>query len=219
MGQRWYSDRISRLETDPPSYAGHQPPGREPRHRECLRRARRSERARAHGPGHHQLLHRAARLPGARQRSGSSDPRHPGGEARLHAFGRNRRAARRGGPLYGRDARRSSHSAAGRRGRRRGQALHRLRHPVHHRLRRRRRGHLPQSGVPDLRIANRRERREARADPSAREARLLVRSGGAGAPAHQEDAAAHPQLSAQSDGRLPDEAGARAHRRRAAEAP
>src|SRR5207249_3558973 len=45
------------------SHAGNQPPGLEPGDRECLRRARRGERARAPGQGHHQLLHRPARFP------------------------------------------------------------------------------------------------------------------------------------------------------------
>ena len=122
----------------------------------------------APGQGHHQLLHRPAGLPGAAARAGSGHPRDPRGQARLHALGGHRPAARGGGQVHGGHARRPADPGAGRGGRRRREALHRLRHPVDHRPWRRRRGDLPEPGLPDLRIADHRLRREAGAGAAAR---------------------------------------------------
>ena len=69
--------------------------------------------------------------------------------------------------------------AGRRRRRRRRQAVHRVHDRVGDRLRRRRRGHLSGARLPDLRIADRRQRRGAGADVPARVARLRVRPGGA----------------------------------------
>ena len=71
---------------------------------------------------------------------------------------------------------RPRHRAGGRRRRRGCQAVHRLHDRVGDRLRRRRRSHLSGAGIPDLRIADRRQRRGAGADLPARGARLRVRS-------------------------------------------
>ena len=96
-------------------------------------------------------------------------------------------------------ARRGLDIRAGRRRRRRGrQAVHRLHDRVGHRLRRRRRSDLPGAGISDLRVADHRQRRRAGADLPARSARLRVRSGRARSEDHAEDAAADPQLAAES---------------------
>ncbi len=52
---------------------------------------------RAPGQGHRLVLHRPARFPDAAQRAGGGDRRHQGRQARLHAVGGHRRAARRRG--------------------------------------------------------------------------------------------------------------------------
>ena len=52
--------------------------------------------ARPPGQGHHLVLHRPARFPDPGERAGSGDPGDPRGQARLHAVGRDRRAARSG---------------------------------------------------------------------------------------------------------------------------
>ena len=98
-----------------------------------------------------------------------------GGQARLHAVGRHRRAARGRGAGHGRAAR-PRHRARRRRRRRGRQAVHRLHDRVGDRLRRRRRGDLSGARLSDLRVADRRQRRGAGADLPARGARLRVRS-------------------------------------------
>ena len=74
------------------------------------------------------------------------------------------------------------------------QAIHRLRDPLDHRLRRGRRGDLSESGLPDLRIADHGQRRGAGADSPARSARLRLRPGRARAPDHAAHQAADPEL-------------------------
>ena len=137
-------------------------------------------------------------------------------QARLHAVGRHRRAARGRGEGHRRAARHRS-SARGRRRRRGRQAVHRVRDRVGHRLRRRRRGDLSGARVPDLRIADRRQRRGAGADLPARVARLRVRSRRARGEDHAEDEAPDPQHAAQPDRR--DAAGGRPRRDRRDPAP
>ena len=71
---------------------------RNPRHRERLRRARRSERARRARARTSSPSASASRTSRRRvQHAGGGDPRDPRGQARLHALGRHRRAARGGG--------------------------------------------------------------------------------------------------------------------------
>ena len=114
----------------------HQPPGARARHRERLRGAGRGQQADPAGQGHHLVLHRPARLPYAGQHPGRGGEGDPRGQARLHALGRDRRAARGGCQVPRQLAR--PRGQPGRRGGGRGrQAVHRLHHPVDHRLRRR----------------------------------------------------------------------------------
>ena len=145
-----------------------------------------------------------AKRPGRGHRG---DPRR---QARLHAQRRHRRIAR------GRGAR--SRLAAGprhRRGRcgrrRRRQALHRLHDRLGHRLRRRRRSHLSGAGISDLRIADPRQRRGARAHLPARIARVCLRPGRARIQDHAEHAAPDPQHAAKPDRRHPRPRESRRH--------
>ena len=80
-------------------------PRRLARHRERVRRARRSQRAGAQRQGHRVVLHRPAGFPDAAQHPGRRDRRDPRRQARLHAVGGHRRAARRRGARPGRAAR------------------------------------------------------------------------------------------------------------------
>ncbi len=144
------------------------------------------------------------------QRSGY--PRHRGRQARLHAVGRHRRTARGRGEVHGRHAR-PRHPSGGRGGRRRREALHRLQHPLHDRLRRGRRGDLSESRLSDLRVADRRQRRGAGAAAPARGARLRLRSGRPRGEDHAAHETADPQFAAQPDRRHPQPPRPRGHRR------
>ena len=81
------------------------PPRRLTRHRECFRRTGRGQSADARGTRHRFVLHRAARLSDACAHSGRRDRRRAWRQTRIHAVGRNRRAARGCGEVDGRVAR------------------------------------------------------------------------------------------------------------------
>ena len=182
------------------------------RYRERVRRAGRGQRAGARGSRHRFVLHRPARLSHAGERSGRRGRGDPRRTARLHAVGRHRRAAGRRGAGHG-CAARARHPPRGRRRRRRRQALHRLHDRVGDRPRGGRRGDLPGARVPDLRVADRRQRGGPRAHLPARVAQLRLRSRGARREDRPEDPARDPQHPAQSDRRDPVFRGPRRHRR------
>ena len=169
------------------------------------------------GPRHRLVLHRPARFSHAGEHPGRCHRRDPRRQARLHAVGRHRRAARSGGARHG-TAARPRHRAGGRRRRRRREAVHRLHDRFGHRLRRRRRGDLSGAGLSDLRIADPRQRRGAGAAAPARGARFRLRSARAGDADHAEDEAADPQLAAQPDRRQPETRRSRSDRRHPAHA-
>ena len=177
-------------------------PRRIARHRERVRRARRSERARAQRQGHRLVLHRPAgfpdaaatsRMPRSRAIRGGKHGYTPSaGIDELRAAAardmRHARAASTSAPddvVVGAGAKPfiayaiASVTDYG--------AGDEVIYPV--------------PGLSDLRVADRRQRRRAGADLPARGARFRVRSGGARGEDHAEDAAADPQLAAEPDRR------------------
>ena len=167
------------------------------RHRERLRRAGRSQRAPAPGQGHRVVLHRPAGFSDASECSGRRDRGDPRRQARLHAVRRHRRAARCGRQRHGRAPRLDirpddvvigagakpfiAYAIASVTDYGAGDEVI-----------------YPGTGIPDLRIADRRQRRGAGADLPARVARLCVRSARTRSQDHAEDAAPDPQHAAQS---------------------
>ncbi len=173
------------------------------RHRERLRRAGRGQRAAPRRQGHHLVLHRAAGFPDARPRAGRGDRGDP---RRASTATRRARASTSCAP-----PRRRTWAAAAACAIRPDDVVigagakpfiaYTIASVTDYGV-----GDeviYPGAGLPDLRIADRRQRRGTGADLPARVAQLRVRSRGARSEDHAQDATADPQHAAEPDRRHP----------------
>ena len=168
------------------------------RHGDRLRGARTRQGARGQGQVDHQSRHRPAGFPHARSRRRG---RHQGlarRSSRLHARERNPAAARSGGQGSAPPAQGRGLTGADPRGSRR-QGDDVLRDPDVRRTRRR--DHLSEPRLPDLRERDQVLRRHRRPDAAEGSERFRVRRRRGARPDHRAHAAHHRELAGQSDRR------------------